>query len=241
MRKYIATDESGRTATGHKLEPGKFIENAGSQTDPLSRISDDCCDSPLLAVLTSPFPAGKTKMFMINRWKVAVEPVSAQSYTVIKEVASVPSVNVDQKLIFALVLIKKIYKDSDFRDWAGKWLSGEDRTAASAEIIKKATAEHIKAAADLRALKAQYETDRDDEEIVKLLDDIAQRALHVVTAAELAAGNSQDAEQAAREVSRALIGIGCFGRVINLVTLAEKVVRADAAIRPPSDPLSVAG
>ena len=241
MRKYVATDKSGRIVTRQKLEPGKFIENAGSETDLLGQIGDYCCDSPLLAALTSPFPVAQSKMFMINRWKVAVESVSAQSYTVIKEVASVPPVDLEQKLTFALVLLRKVYKDSDFRHWAAKWLAGEDRTAASAKAVRKAMEQHIKDAADLEALKAQHETGGDDEEIAKLLDDIAQRALHAATAAELAAGSPQDAEQAARETSRALTGIGYLGKVINLVTLAEKTARTGAVTRPPSDLLSVAG
>ncbi|GMR03945.1 MAG: hypothetical protein BMS9Abin22_461 [Gammaproteobacteria bacterium] len=49
MRKNVATDENGRTATRQKLESGKFIKNAGSETNFFGQISDYCCDSPLLA------------------------------------------------------------------------------------------------------------------------------------------------------------------------------------------------
>jgi hypothetical protein len=224
MRKYIATDSRGQTINGHKLTPGKFVENKADKKDLVSRIGECCCDSALLAALVSPFASDQSKLFMINCWNVAVDPSSAQSYTVIKDVTPVPSVSLEQKIDFAADFISRIYKNDQFRRWAGMWLGNEDRTGLSAKEMHKIIQKEIQAASDLEALTAWGETGGNDENIIHDMDEVAQRALHVVRAVECYASAAPDTKQAAREISKALIGLGTYSQSIDFVSLAEELV-----------------
>jgi len=200
MRSYVLTDAQGRTASGVKLEPGRFVQQADAIKQLASRLADSCCDTPLLAALVSPFPASQAKMFMINCWNVAVDPNNAQSYTVVKEMIPVPAVNLEQKLTFALLVLKEMCPNAEFRAWAGNWLSDEDRSARAAAAAREG---------------AEKELHADVE-----------RVRHVARAAEIAASGG-DIEGFA-EIAKALSGLRGFAPNLNLGVLAERVAGATA-------------
>ncbi len=221
MRKYVLTDAAGYTASKQKLVSGKFIHNTQSTKDLLTRIADCCCSTPLLAALVSPFTAPQAKLFMINRWNVSADQISAQSYTVVQEVTPAPAVALDQKLDFAIALIRHAYANSDFRHWAEKWLAGTDRSAASARATRKAIEQERDAAEGLAALAAWGELGTNDTDAI---DDQAARAVQVVKAAELIASKPIDADQAAQMLARALADIERVVAPADLARLMQEVV-----------------
>jgi hypothetical protein len=224
MRKYVITNATGHTPSGVKLEPGKYIQNPRSKENLMVRLSDCSGDTPLVAALLSPVAASKAKMFAVNCWNVAVDPAQPQSYTVVKEVAPVPEVHLEQKLWFAIAIMRAVYKNGDFRRWADKWLSGEDRGAASAQTLRHAIEKELEAGSDLDALTAWGETGGDDERIVHKLDALAQRVMHVLQAVDLAGAHPPKEDKAALEIAVALAHVDEFGKRVDLASFAEQAV-----------------
>jgi len=50
-----------------------------------------------------------------------------------------PRVTTEQRVKFAILCAKAVYKDEAFNLWADRWLSGDDRTLQSAELAVSAT------------------------------------------------------------------------------------------------------
>ncbi len=73
MRKYLLTDTNGCSASGQKLESGKYVQTAAQHDELLKRVGDCCADSPLVAALISPIASENSRLFMINCWNVAVD------------------------------------------------------------------------------------------------------------------------------------------------------------------------
>lgn len=219
MRKYILTDRNGVTTTGQSLQPGKFILNQVDQAALLTNLSGCGGDTPLLAVLISPVPAGQARMFHINCWNVAVDPKQPQAYTVIKEIEGLPAVSTEQRLRFALLVAKETCADKDFRRWADLWLAGADRGAAAAQRMRVELEKEKQAEAELETLGAWGEASGDSSEAQHHREG-TNRALHVLHAVQLSAEPDKEASMV-REVARALAGMERFAPEVNLAALAE--------------------
>lgn len=50
-----------------------------------------------------------------------------------------PRVTIEQRVKFAILCAKAVYRDESFNLWADRWLSAEDRTLESAELTVTAT------------------------------------------------------------------------------------------------------
>ena len=59
--------------------------------------------------------------------------------TTVKEI-SLPEVTTEQRVAFAILCAKEVYKDPEWSAWANEWLSGKDRTRESARAAARAAA-----------------------------------------------------------------------------------------------------
>lgn len=225
MQLYFVADRTGHLADNRVLECGKFKQKIGSDGDPLARYSGPVHTSALVAALTHPdsVSGDSNKMFEVNRWKVNVDAKNPEAYTVVKEVA-VPTVTIGQKVAFAVATVREIYHDSDFVTWADDWLSGKDRSADSAKACREATEREIAASREAESLAAWGASGSDDQDDLKRQEDLEHRAVHAIRAAELLAKNDADAKDILAAIKDAMHKISGYGRVVNLASVAEKVL-----------------
>ena len=88
---------------------------------------------PLLAVLLNPIHANyeNPKLWRCEGEVVADDhglKVGVKTLTTIEEI-TLPVVTTEQRVKFAILCAKQVYKDKQWNEWADKWLSGEDRSA----------------------------------------------------------------------------------------------------------------
>jgi hypothetical protein len=222
MRKYIFTNAGGQTAQGQQLAPGKFIHRDQKTRDVLSRITACCGDTPLLAIMLSPFSSASGKMFQINCWNISVDPKHADSYTVIKEVNSSLQVTLEDKMHFALTAIRRNYRNDDFSQWSEGWISGMDRTRAAAEAMLARLRTEQKANDELGELTAWGETGSDDTALVHKMDEQMHSIVHVLHAAVQMADGTPE-EQVGRELAAALGDPSLLGGREALAALADQL------------------
>ena len=93
---------------------------------------------PLLAVLMNPVHADIENPILWEgkgEGEAKFEPLKCgfRKFTTLKKIP-LPEVTDVQKVAFGILCAKEVYKDKDssWNQWADKWLSGEDRTEASA-------------------------------------------------------------------------------------------------------------
>lgn len=226
MQLYFLADQEGHLADNRVLHCGKFKQAIGSKDDPLARYAGPVHTSPLVAALTHPdsVDGDHNKMFEVNRWKVNVDSSNPEAYTVVKEVP-VPTVTLGQKVAFAVATIREIYHDSDFVKWADDWLSGKDRSAASAKLCREETEREIEAAKQAEALAAWGASGSDDQDDLKRQEDLEQRAVHATRAAELLMTEGAAAHEIFTAIKQSMYKVSSFGRVVNLASVAEKVLQ----------------
>lgn len=229
MKKYVLTNESGDTGTGVKIKPGKYVHDAAQHAALLARLTS-CAENPGLAALVSPIVPRNIRLYQVHSWNVAVgRPEQAQNYTIIKEIPTVPRVTLEMRMSFALLLLKEMVPNRDFRAWAESWMASKDRGATEAAKVRKTLEGEHQASEELEALAAWGASSGNDLDTVHKLDEQSQRALHAVQAAELAAGGAANAEAMAREIARALQGVADKVRKLDLNALAARVLGADPA------------
>lgn len=223
MRKYVLTDADGITALGHKLQPGKLIQDTRQKVDLMTKLVGCGSDTPLLATLISSLPSTQARLFQINCWTVSVDPRQPSSYTVVKEVQPVPSVRLDHKLAFGLQVLLSLGSDRDFRSWAQSWLDETDRSPETARALLKTEEKEKAAASELESLTAWGESGTDDT-IGHDMDDLAERCGHLVRAAILFPDPSKT-DDVAQLVSLALHSLaGVADGKVNLPAMAEQTL-----------------
>jgi hypothetical protein len=97
---------------------------------------------PLLAVLLNPIHCGYSRFRL---WEAEGEigkndkglKVGTRSLTTIREIP-IPKITTKQKIRFAILCAMAVYKDQTWTDWANNWLSGKDRSAATAVVAAEA-------------------------------------------------------------------------------------------------------
>jgi len=226
MQLYFLADQEGHLADHRVLQCGKFKQAIGSKDDPLARYAGPIHTSPLVAALTHPdsVDGDHNKMFEVNRWKVNVDSTNPEAYTVVKEVP-VPTVTLGQKVAFTVATIREIYHDSDFVQWADDWLSGKDRSVESARKCREACEREIEAAQQAEALAAWGASGSDDQDDLKRQEDLEQRAIHAARAAELLFTEGAAAHEIFEAIKQSMHKVSSFGRVVNLASVAEKVLQ----------------
>jgi hypothetical protein len=91
---------------------------------------------PLLAVFMNPVHARiKNPILWEGKGegeaKFESEKCGFRKFTTLRQIP-LPEVTDVQKITFGILCVKEVYKDPSWNQWADKWLSGEDRTEASA-------------------------------------------------------------------------------------------------------------
>jgi len=241
MKKYVLTNATGDTGTGVKIKAGKFVHNATQHTALLARLTSST-ENIGLAALVSPLMPKDVRLFQVHSWNVAVgDPNSAQNYTVIKELTSVPRVTLEMRMTFALLVLKNIITNREFRDWAENWIANKDRSAAAAAKVREVLEGELQASEGLEELAAWGAASGDDLNTVHKLDEQGQRAMQAVRAAELAAAGADQAESMAKAIAEALKDIGGLASKIDLAELVSRVVGPEAARDSGSDEQTAAG
>jgi len=118
-------------------------------------------ESPLLAVLHNPIHADlqKPRLFEVEIASDAKIKKDGQMKSgatkvrIVKEIP-LPEINLVQRTAYAILCAKEVYKDEKWNKWAGKWLSGEDRSQTAANAASAAYVTN--AAADAAAYAAAY-------------------------------------------------------------------------------------
>lgn len=235
MKKYVLTNESGDTGTGVKIKAGKYVHDAAQHASLLARLTS-CAETAELAVLVSPIVPNNVRLFQVHSWNVAVgDPNQAQNYTVIKEIPTVPRVTLELRMIFALLAIREIVTNNDFRVWADDWIGNKSRGADAALRIRKTLDGEHQASEELETLAAWGASSSDDLKTVHKMDEQTQCALHAVRAAELADGGSSQAEAMAAELAIALKDIARDTSKSDLQAIAARVLNAGPEQDPDHD------
>ena len=117
---------------------------AGSGTQLCSSDVIHAYTHPLLAVLLNPIHANyeNPKLWRCEGAVVADDrglKVGVKTLTTIEEIP-LPVVTIEQRVKFAILCAKQVYKDKQWNEWADKWLSGEDRSARAARAAEAAWA-----------------------------------------------------------------------------------------------------
>ncbi|MHB1955285.1 MAG: hypothetical protein ACYCOU_16245 [Sulfobacillus sp.] len=134
MKLYKLTDAEGQTRDNTQWGAGVTHSGTGE---------GDLCGpgwvhaylNPLVAVLMNSAHADFNKPRLWEaKGKVALSDgtkVGCRRLTTVRELP-VPAITIEQRVRFAILCAKKVYQDPDWLTWAEKWLSGADRTKASA-------------------------------------------------------------------------------------------------------------
>ena len=129
---YKLTDEHGKTRNNTQWGEGMTHSGTG-EGELCSEGWIHAYTHPLLAVPFNPIHANfKTPRLWEARGtgkkKSDGLKVGFQSITTIKEIP-LPKITMAQRVAFAILVAKKVYKNAKWNEWADKWLNGEDRTA----------------------------------------------------------------------------------------------------------------
>jgi hypothetical protein len=174
MKKYKLTDQNMNTYLGFHWELNKEQITSGN--------SDSLCNShwlhyyhsPLLAVLLNPIHANisNPRLFEVNANGKHLNDKGLKGgctkMTLIKEI-QLPEISINQKITFAILCAKQVYKETNFILWADSWLVGKNRTAAHAAYAAYAAAHdaaHAAHAADAAADAA--DADAADINLIKI-------------------------------------------------------------------------
>ena len=120
-----------------------------------------CYNHPLLAVLFNPIHANirNPKLFEIGVDQIVNTDglkFASKSQTLIGEI-SLPQINTEQRIEFAIKVAKLVYKDSKWNLWADSWLDGSDKSERSAyAAYAPAAAADAAAYAPAAAARAAY-------------------------------------------------------------------------------------
>ena len=222
-KKYALTNSEGVSPCRHRLAPGKFLHDPKTARAMHKFVNDCCYQAPVLAAMVSPFPADACKLYEITCWNFTVDPsTSGQAYTVVKEATPVPQVSVEQKLQFAMLVMRDLLLDRAFQKWIDLWMTGMNRSAEAAAAAREMLEKETRASDDLETLAAWGKAGGNDTSLMSKRTDLVVRALHLTRAAERAASDAND-PSIAIETALALNGIARWGKLDKLAALAEKV------------------
>jgi len=147
---YKLTDVNGRTRAGEDNEltwaVGVTHKTVSTGTRLCSSDVIHAYEHPLIAVLINPihadFNPATMRLFAAEGEIVAREgqlKCGVHALTVVEEIP-VPVLTTEQRVKFAILCAKTVCKDAAWNAWADKWLSGEDRSAATAREAGEAAA-----------------------------------------------------------------------------------------------------
>lgn len=134
MKKYKLTNQDLTTHNGFKWEIGKFAPELEGAGDLCSNKWYHYYHDPLLAVLLNPAHANinNPRGWIVDALGKHKDDNGIKGgctkMRLVKEI-ELPIVSKEQRVAFAILCAKEVYKDKEWNLWADNWLSGEDRTA----------------------------------------------------------------------------------------------------------------
>jgi len=135
---YKMTNENGQTK--NYTQWGQNIEHI--VTGQLDKVDLNAFTDPLLAVLLSPIYCNfKRPQLWEAEGYIEKENVLHVECTRLKTICQIelPQVTIEQRIRFAILCIKEVYLNVEWNNWADKWLSGENRTSATAWMAAEVT------------------------------------------------------------------------------------------------------
>jgi hypothetical protein len=160
MKKYKLTNQNLQTHNGFQWEVGKVYTVDGAINQLCNRHWFHYYHSPELAILLNPIHAG-----IINPrlWEVSATGKhlddcgikgGCTKMKIIKEI-EIPEVTMINRVAFGILCAKAVYKETEFNEWADKWLSSVDRSSYAAYAAASADyAAYAAASADYAAYAA---------------------------------------------------------------------------------------
>ena len=186
MKKYKLTDQFLKTYNDFQWEIGKKVTTSGN--------GELCSDGwlhyshhPLLAVLLNPIHAEieNPRIFEVEAGGEHLDDHGLKGgcteMTLVKEI-ELPVFRTTQRVAFAILCAKGVYKDKDWNKWADNWLSGKDRSTASAASAAAyaATTDAYAATDAATAYAAAYAAYGDGENYLPTLIHCAKKALEII-------------------------------------------------------------
>ena len=182
MKAYKLLDQELKSNKGtFQWEIGKTytIDKPGNEM-----CSDEvfhCYNHPALAVLFNPIHGNieNPRLFEIEVPEFVNNDqlkYASKSQTLIKEI-DLPVITVEQRVEFAIKVVKLVCDDEKWNSWADKWLIGEDRTKKSADAADAAyTAVSAAArAAAYDAANAAYAARVTNDDFIRIIEEILDK------------------------------------------------------------------
>jgi len=139
---YKITDLGMRTYYEFQWELGKWYETTG-KGDLCSPGWFHFYNDPLVGMFLNPVHAGieNPRLFRAEVEGKFLDDNGLKcgySRARLVEELTVPQISPVQRVRFAILCAKKVYKEKEWNKWADNWLSGKDRTKESAAIAESA-------------------------------------------------------------------------------------------------------
>ena len=136
MIKYKLTEQNMQTHNGFQWVLGETNRIKIKGNEMCSREVFHGYDSPLLAVLFNPIHANikRPLLFKCRVGKIVAHDglkFGTKTMTLIAQL-ELPQISLNQKIAFGILCALGVYKNKSFKNWAKKWLNGEDKTANTA-------------------------------------------------------------------------------------------------------------
>jgi hypothetical protein len=135
---YKITNENGQTK--NYTQWGQNIEHRANGQ--LAKIDLNAFTDPLLAVLLSPIYCNfKRPQLWEAEGDIEKENALHVECTRLKTIRQIelPQITAEQRIRFAILLIKEVYINIEWNNWADKWLRGENQNNMAAWIASKTT------------------------------------------------------------------------------------------------------
>ena len=213
---YKLTDSKMRTYNGFQWELGKWYETTGK---------GKLCSSSWLHFYNNPLVGMFLNLTYVNignsrLFRAEVEGnfiddnglKCGYSRARLIEELPVPQISPVQRVRFAILCAKEVYKEKKWNEWADNWLSGKDRTKESTESI-----ESTFSAAEITAELGFYVTK--NEESAFYATKSAESAFYATKSAESAFYAAISAESAVE-----LAFYTTESKKINLIRIARKAM-----------------
>ena len=133
----------------------------------------------------------------------------------------VPQISFVQRVRFAILCAKKVYKEKEWSKWANNWLSGKDRTEESAKSAKSAFS-----AAEITAELGFYATKSEESAFcaAKSAEIAAESAFYEIKSIMIAFYAAKSAESAA-ESTVEIAFYTAESKKIDLIGIAQKAIK----------------
>ncbi|MEE8481990.1 MAG: hypothetical protein V3S12_01425 [Acidiferrobacterales bacterium] len=228
MAKYILADSDNRTRRGDYIFPSGSSFSSQSSSNIVSENASEIAATPLVAIMLNPWHAQldnpkMLKMHFTTELDDTNDPIFR---TNVCEVP-MPEATTDQKIIFALLVIKQVYKNTEFNQWAEKWITGSDRGAASAGKLIACLGRLAKDThGATESLAAMGVRDTEIENFCGLNNDFSARASEAIFAAQMYVDRADNWPLlASRSVCSAVAGLDSR---VDFDAIAEQAINASS-------------